>query len=151
MADNVSIDFREFLQLYRRLYSFFRESWDRERVASLRDIRRKYLPMDMQRLLNEMKMAVIVIDEIGLKQPTVCAAILYWTVWKHGVGMSEIRKLFGTEVELLLKGLLNVNRYSDKKGAVESENYIKLLLSTAEDIRVVFIMIARQLQLMRDA
>lgn len=151
MTDITSIDFREFLQLYRRLYSFFRESWDRERVASLRDIRRKYLPMEMQRLLSEMKMAVVIIDEIGLKQPTVCAALLHWTVWKHGVEMSEIRKLFGAEVELLLRGLLNVNRYSDKKGAVESENYIKLLLSTAEDIRVVFIMIARQLQLMRDA
>ncbi len=151
MTESTSIDFREFLQLYRRLYSFFRESWDRERMASLRDIRRRYLPMDMHRLLNEMKMAVIIIDEIGLKQPTVCAALLHWTVWKHGVEMSEIRKLFGSEVELLLRGLINVNRYSDKKGAVESENYIKLLLSTAEDIRVVFIMIARQLQLMRHA
>ncbi len=44
-----------------------------------------------------------------------------------------------------------VNQFSDKKSAVESENYIKLLLSFAEDIRVVFIMIARQLQLMRFA
>ena len=66
------------------------------------------------------------------------------------MSLSEVKKRFGAEVELLLKGW-NVNRFSDKKGAVESENYIKLLLSMAEDVRVVFIMIARQLQLMRDA
>ena len=151
MTDSTFIESREFLQLYRRLYSFLREAWDMKRVASLKEIHREYLPMDTRRLLSELKTAAIIIDEIGLKQPTVCAALLYWTVWKYGVEMSVIRKLFGTEVELLLKGLMNVNRYSDKKGAVESENYIKLLLSTAEDIRVVFIMIARQLQLMRDA
>ena len=54
-------------------------------------------------------------------------------------------------MEPILHGLIKVNEFSDKKSAVESENYMKLLLSMAEDIRVVFIMIAQHLQQMRDA
>jgi len=54
-------------------------------------------------------------------------------------------------VGLILSGLKKVSEFTDKRTSVESENYMRLLLSMAEDIRVVFIMIARQLQLMRDA
>ncbi len=155
MINDDSIDFSAFLRLYRGLYSFFRRAWDRERIDLLKDTRRRYIENgdadEVQRLLHDMETAVIVIHEIGLRQPTVCAALLYWPVWKHGVPTEKIKEGFGTEVELLVKGLMNVDRFSDKKSAVVSENYIKLLLSTAEDIRVVFIMIARQLDLMRRA
>ncbi len=159
MTINASIVPQEFIRLYRRLYSFFREAWDREHVESLRKVRQQFLQVDdamsLKRegdlLLLDMQTVAILIDEIGLKQSTACAAILYWPVWKHNVSLNEVKKRFGAEVELLLRGLLNVNRFSDKKGAVESENYIKLMLSMAEDVRVIFIMIARHLQLMRDA
>lgn len=190
MTTNTTIATQEFLQLYRGLYPFFREAWDREQVDALKEMRWRFLTVqgkadltvgaapssgdgrlvkkvsdagdrgnedkglneeEVWRLLLDMKTAAVLIHEIGLKQSTACAALLYWPVWKHGVSLSEVKKRFGAEVELLLKGLLNVNRFSDKKGAVELENYIKLLLSMAEDVRVVFIMIARQLQLMRDA
>ncbi len=155
MIKDNSIDLSAFLRLYRGLYSFFRRAWDRERIDLLKDTRRRYIENgdadEVQRLLHDMETAVIVIHEIGLRQPTVCAALLYWPVWKHGVPTEKIKEGFGTEVELLVKGLMNVDRFSDKKSAVVSENYIKLLLSTAEDIRVVFIMIARQLDMMRRA
>ena len=44
-----------------------------------------------------------------------------------------------------------MSEFSKKRTSVESENYIKLLLSIAEDIRVVFIIIAQHLRLMREA
>lgn len=158
MASITPVDSQEFLRLYRGLYSFLRETWGGDRIVLLKEIRKDLLveneasdPQETDRLLHDMKTAAIVIDEIGLKHPTVCAALLYWPVWKHNLPLAQIKKQFGAEVELLLNGLMNVNRFSDKKSAVVSENYIKLLLSTAEDIRVVFIMIARQLDLMRNA
>jgi GTP pyrophosphokinase len=160
MTDNTFFDSGEFLRLYRGLYSFLREAWDRKQVDVLKEVRQRLLPMtraegggrdreEVDRLLDDMKAAAIIIDEIGLKQHTVCAALLYRPVQEQKIPLNEVKRLFGSEVELLLTGLLNVDRFSDKKSAVESENYIKLLLSTAEDIRVVFIMIARQLHLMR--
>ncbi len=77
--------------------------------------------------------------------------LLFHTVVEGGHSPDNIDHLIDIEVDSILKGLKKVNQFSDKKSAVESENYIKLLLSIAEDIRVVFIMIAQQLQRMRDA
>lgn len=102
-------------------------------------------------LLLDMRTALITIDEIGLKQPTVCAVLLFRPVRNEEYTLAEAKKLFGDEVELILRGLKKVGEFTDRRSTVESENYMRLLLSMAEDIRVVFIMIARQLQLMRDA
>ena len=99
----------------------------------------------------EMRTALITINEIGLRQPTVCAVLLYRAAVTEQYQLEDIGRHFGEEVEVILRGLKKISRFSDKRMAVESENYMKLLLSMAEDIRVVFVMIARQLQLMRDA
>src|SRR5690554_2543331 len=126
MTDIVSINSKEFIQLYRRLYSFLRETWDRERIDSLKKLRLRYLTHgvvyskhdntiqlhpsnesgvtideksveEVNRLVHDMRTAAIVIEEIGLKHPTVCASLLYWPVWKHNEPISEIKKLFGDE------------------------------------------------------
>jgi len=158
MSDNRSFDRREFLLLYRRLYSFLRDGWEREKVLRLREMVRSSLQqVDTDdedaffQLIAEMRTALIAVDEIGLRQPTVAAVLLYHTAVAGQYQLEDIGQLFGDEVEVILRGLKKISRFSDKRTAVESENYMKLLLSMAEDIRVVFIMIARQLQLMRDA
>jgi len=155
MGNNLSIDSHEFLRLYRRLYLFLRQSWKQEMVLRLREMVRNSLrPTDpgvLYELILEMRTAVITLDEIGLKHPTVCAVLLYRSVISGHYSLEDIRRFFGDEVEVILRGLKKVSRFSDKRTAVESENYMKLLLSMAEDIRVVFVLIARQLQLMRDA
>lgn len=155
----VSFNDREaFLQLHRKLYLFLRQAWDRKTTSLLKEMLLKSFGnrgvegMDVWKdLMLEMKTALITIEEIGLKQPTVCAVLLYRPVVHDEYTLEEINKLFGSEVEVILKGLKKISMFSDKRTAVESENYMKLLLSIAEDIRVVFIMIAQQLQLMRDA
>jgi GTP pyrophosphokinase len=158
MTDFIFTDRREFLQLYRRLYSFLRQAWEREKVLYLKEMLQKSLAKASENreeafyaLLLEMRTALITIDEIGLKQPTVCAVLLFRPVRNEEYTLAETKKLFGDEVELILRGLKKVGEFTDRRSTVESENYMRLLLSMAEDIRVVFIMIARQLQLMRDA
>lgn len=158
MTDPIFTDRHEFLRLYRRLYSFLRQAWERERVLHLKEMLQKSLARaDENReeafygLLLEMRTALITMDEIGLKQPTVCAVLLLRPVRNEEYTLAETKKLFGDEVELILRGLKKVGEFTDRRSTVESENYMRLLLSMAEDIRVVFIMIARQLQLMRDA
>lgn len=158
MTDPIFTDRHEFLRLYRRLYSFLRQAWERERVLHLKEMLQKSLARaDENReeafygMLLEMRTALITMDEIGLKQPTVCAVLLLRPVRNEEYTLVETKKLFGDEVELILRGLKKVGEFTDRRSTVESENYMRLLLSMAEDIRVVFIMIARQLQLMRDA
>ena len=158
MTDNTFTDRREFFQLYRRFYSFLRQSWDRAKVLRLREILQKSLTKAdenrdeaLYELLLEMRTALITIDEIGLKQPTVCAVLLFRPVVNNEYALFDVKEFFGGDVELILRGLKKISEFTDKRSTVESENYMRLLLSMAEDIRVVFILIARQLQLMRDA
>ena len=158
MTDNTFTDRREFFQLYRRIYSFLRQSWDRAKVLRLREILQQSLAKAAENsdealyeLLLEMRTALITVDEIGLKQPTVCAVLLFRPVVNNEYTLSDVKEFFGGDVELILRGLKKISEFTDKRSTVESENYMRLLLSMAEDIRVVFILIARQLQLMRDA
>ena len=158
MRDISTTDRSEFLHLYRKLYSFLRQAWDIEKTVRLKEMLRRSLNATdkadsdaLDDLIPVMRTALITIEEIGLKQPTVCAVLLFHPVVNDAYPLDEVKRLFGSEVEVILRGLKKIDSFSDKRTAVESENYMKLLLSIAEDIRVVFIMIARQLQLMRDA
>lgn len=159
MSENTFIDSSEFFRLYGRLYSFLRQEWDMRKVSKLKELLRRSFNKAEEEQDNDalyhlwlaMRTAVIIIEEIGLKQPAVCAVLLFHPVIAENHSSDEVEQLFGREVDSIVRGLKKVNQFSDKRTAVESENYIKLLLSIAEDIRVVFIMIAQQLQRMRDA
>ncbi|MBR1469015.1 MAG: bifunctional (p)ppGpp synthetase/guanosine-3',5'-bis(diphosphate) 3'-pyrophosphohydrolase, partial [Prevotella sp.] len=61
---------------------------------------------------------------------------------------SEI-KPFGVSVETILRGLARIRDLNAKTPMVESENFRNLLLSFAEDMRVILIMIADRVNLMR--
>lgn len=158
MTDFNSSDKNDFLQLHARLYLFLRDTWDIRKTGRLREILTKYVEHftedarshAAQNILLEMKTAVLIIDEIGLKQATIGAVLLYYPVLNKFISIEEVKKIFGEEVKLIIQGLIRINEISDKSSSVESENYIKLLLSIAEDLRVVFIMLAQQLQIMRD-
>lgn len=59
------------------------------------------------------------------------------------------KKEFGDDIAQLIRGLIKSNSLYAKQAAVESENFRKLLLSFAEDIRVIIIMIADRLCVMK--
>jgi len=148
----------ELKALYRKIYRFLRNDRSAEKVGILKRIGREYWQSlsenDRQdaedQLLRVMKTAVITIEELGLGQSTVYAALLFLFISEGKYPIEKAAQDFGNEVEVILNGLSKTNRFSDKRAAVGSENYVKLLLSMAEDIRVVFILIARHLVLMRE-
>ncbi|GAB6010753.1 RelA/SpoT family protein [Viscerimonas tarda] len=94
---------------------------------------------------------LIIIQEIGLKSASIIAVLLYYPVLCKIVSLKRIEELFDTEVRNIIQGLIKIRELEDKQTALESENYLKLLLSFAEDMRVVLIMIANRLYLMRNA
>ncbi|MDE6444886.1 MAG: HD domain-containing protein, partial [Muribaculaceae bacterium] len=63
--------------------------------------------------------------------------------------IAEIRKDWGEDVAELLEGLSSVDRFSNKNNATNQDNFRGLMLSLADDIRVIIIMIIRNLVLMR--
>jgi guanosine-3',5'-bis(diphosphate) 3'-pyrophosphohydrolase len=149
----------EFLVHYKKIYSVLRDEWSIERIGLLKQILLNYLQScddtTQDNVKNELwadiRTTIVAIDEIGLKQSSVCAILLIHPVSNGSYSVERARPDFGEDTSVILNGLLKISEFSDKKSAVESENYIKLLLSIAEDIRVVFIMIAQHLRMMREA
>ena len=95
--------------------------------------------------------ALIIIQEIGLKNVSIIALLLYYPVLCKIVSLKKIEELFGIEVKNVVQGLIKIRELEDRQTALESDNYLKLLLSFAEDMRVILIMIANRLYLMRNA
>lgn len=149
----------EFLVHYKKIYSILRDEWDMNKTGMLKQILKNFISAcntdDQDNIKNEIwadiRTTIVAIDEIGLKHSSVCAIMLIHPVLKGVYSVEKAKSDFGEETSVILKGLLKVSEFSNKKTSVESENYIKLLLSIAEDIRVVFIIIAQHLRMMREA
>ena len=75
--------------------------------------------------------------------------MLYESVLRGHYDTTLARKDFGEGVATILQGLVRVQELYSKTPIVESENFRNLLLSFAEDMRVVLIMIADRVCLMR--
>lgn len=93
--------------------------------------------------------ARIVTEEIGLKRSSVLSLLLQDTVG-HIYPMDYIAHHFGGDVAAIIKGLVKTRELYQKGAAVETENFRKLLMSFAEDVRVILIMIADRVNMMRE-
>lgn len=93
--------------------------------------------------------AQIVVEEIGLKRDAVLAILLHPSVDGQFITIDEVREEFGESVARILHGLTRIAELYAKNPVVESENFRNLLLSFAEDMRVILIMIAYRVNLMR--
>lgn len=101
-------------------------------------------------ILLSMQTALIAIDEIGLKRDGTIAVLLYASVAQGDeAAFDESLKQFGESVTKILKGLVHIQDLYKKNPVIESENFRNLLLSFAEDMRVILIMIANRVNLMR--
>lgn len=100
-------------------------------------------------LLKNINTSITLMKEVGLKKSAIVAALLYPLSESGIISSSEIAAEFGADIENIIEGLLKVNSLYVKNEVIESDNFRKLLLSFAEDIRVIIIMIADRLTLMR--
>ena len=65
------------------------------------------------------------------------------------ISHDEVKARYGESVARIIDGLGRIRQLYEKNPVVESENFRNLLLSFAEDMRVVLIMIADRVNLMR--
>lgn len=93
--------------------------------------------------------AEIAFDEIGLKRDAIIAIVLYTGVVAGINDTAQIEKDFGRGVAQIIHGLVKVQELYKRTPVVESENFRNLLISFAEDMRVILIMIADRVNLMR--
>ncbi|MDE6057918.1 MAG: HD domain-containing protein, partial [Muribaculaceae bacterium] len=76
-------------------------------------------------------------------------AILLCDFYGEVISLPEIEETFGRDVAEMLKGLETVAQFSAKRNLQNQDNFRGLMLSLADDIRVIIIMIVRDLVLMR--
>ena len=93
--------------------------------------------------------AEILTEEIGLKGDAIEAVNLIPDIEAGNITIEEVEKSHGESVARILHGLERIRQLYDKNPSVESENFRNLLLSLAEDMRVILIMIANRVNLMR--
>ncbi len=156
MRDITTENKTTFSNLHRKIYLFLRETMSMKALGRLSVVlkqeNKSFIFSDNQsRLFSSLKTAVIAVEEIGLKQPTVCSILLIDAVESGCVSLKHIEEYFGEEIKVILQGLMKVHEFDKKKSDDRSDNYVKLILSFIKDIRVIFIVLVVRLQQMRDA
>jgi guanosine-3',5'-bis(diphosphate) 3'-pyrophosphohydrolase len=103
-------------------------------------------------VLRALQTAVIAVDEIGLRRDGVIATLLYGILdiaAEDPQVAQRVEAKYGSTVAHILHGLAKIQSLYEKNPVIESENFRNLLLSFAEDMRVILIMIADRVNLMR--
>lgn len=103
----------------------------------------------MNPILLSFQTALIACREIGLKRDGIIAILLYTGIKDNASAIEKIKEEFGENVSRIIKGLVKIQDLYKKNPVIESENFRNLLLSFAEDMRVILIMIADRVNLMR--
>ena len=103
----------------------------------------------MNPIIKDMQTAVIVSEEIGMKRASILGIMLHESVKNHLCSLASVQAEYGEDVAGIIRGLVKINELYAKSPTIESENFRNLLLSFAEDMRVILIMIADRVNLMR--
>ncbi len=87
---------------------------------------------------------------LRLDVDTVSAGLLHDVVEDTGIRLEDVEREFGEDVALLVDGVTKINeiRYENPE-AQQAENYRKMLLTMARDVRVILIKLADRLHNMR--
>ena len=100
-------------------------------------------------IIHNIETAILLCDKISPDRNMIVALLLHNLCQTEYASVEEIEKQWGNDVAKLIRGLLKVATLYSRQAAVESDNFRNLLLTFAEDIRVIIIMIVDRLALMR--
>ncbi len=156
------------LKLYSRLKNLIANSLEEDDEAKLRTllintIKNGQVQRDsfgLNPILTALQTAQIVVEEIGLRRDAVISIILRPAIETGFITLEQVAKEFGGTVSRILHGLKRIQELYKKSPVVDNnerinfvrsqgENFRNLLLSFADDMRVILIMIADRVNLMR--
>lgn len=104
----------------------------------------------MHPVITDMETSLIVAEEIGLTRAAILGVMLHSCVKGGFCTTEQVHADFGEDVAGIIRGLNRIQELYDKNPSIESENFRSLLLSFAEDMRVILIMIANRVYIMRE-
>ena len=97
------------------------------------------------------KIAIVnaLLHEVGLGKAAVLSVLFQDFITANLLSIDRVEKTFSSNISSITHGLMRVRELYERNTSLETENFRKLLLTFAQDIRVILIIIATQLQRMR--
>jgi len=89
-----------------------------------------------------------IVAELGMEEPTICAALLHDTVEDTALGLDEVRREFGDEVAMLVDGVTKLDKVKYGESA-EAETIRKMVVAMAKDPKVLILKLADRLHNVR--
>ena len=101
-------------------------------------------------IIHALNVARIIAGEMGLGTTSIICALLHDSYDSLSLSREEIKKEFGSNVPEILDGLAKISGISSTQSSYQADNFRKLLLSLAEDVRVILIKLVERLEHMRN-
>ena len=115
-------------------------------LESHKDMRRK---SGEPYIYHPIAVAQIAAEEIGLGTTSIVCALLHDVVEDTDISLEEVENLFGKKVTRIIDGLTKISGIFDPNSSIQAENFRKMLLTLADDVRVILIKLADRLHNMR--
>ena len=93
--------------------------------------------------------AQIAVEEIGLGTTSIVCALLHDVVEDTDITLEDVERDFGKKVAKIIDGLTKISGVFDANSSMQAENFRKMLLTLADDVRVILIKLADRLHNMR--
>ena len=100
-------------------------------------------------ILHPLAVAKIAVKEIGLGTTSVISALLHDVVEDTDYTVEDIANLFGPKVASIVDGLTKISGVMGSDTSRQAESFRKMILTLADDVRVILIKIADRLHNMR--
>ncbi len=100
-------------------------------------------------ILLDLQTALILSREIGLSRGAVVAVMLSSVLLSGACTLTDIEHDFDADVAKILHGISQIQSLYQRSATIETENFRSLLITFAEDLRVILIMIVSRLNVMR--
>ncbi len=101
-------------------------------------------------IVRDLNTILLTVKEIGMGRATILSVLAFDALLSNAIQEDEILQRWGVDVHKIVRGLSRAYTLYQKGGSVETDNFRKLLLSMAEDVRVIFILIAERVYAMRN-
>jgi guanosine-3',5'-bis(diphosphate) 3'-pyrophosphohydrolase len=101
-------------------------------------------------ILHALSVARIIAEEMELGLSSIVSALLHDSYNRLDSTPKEIEKEFGKKVVEILDGFARISGIDSMQSSYQAENFRKLLLSLADDVRVILIKLVERLEYMRN-
>ncbi len=131
-------DFKQRHDIWEKLKGFFLKNQEDE-------------SSEQSNLKQHLEIALVAMEEMHLGHESILALLLYPLAQEELISDEELKELIGDESLRLIHLLIKTSELYQKENAINSENFHKLLISMAEDIRVILLIIANRFYKLKHA